>query len=202
MDDQNSLSLSRPFLFLVHSQESVKEDYFLLRLCRTAIEKLFQRNLMLPIGSQCISITIKFQVAQFKLGQIYPSKKYTKAIKERANQLITCEGVQKVLNLDRFCDLPEFDQISVNLANKMSLQLLFSTLDNLQTNSKIFDEIKGLRLTNNCIKSMDAVSKLVPVPLDIIDLRNNNVSSLFIHVLVISMTLIFLLYGCLGVFYM
>lgn len=121
-------------------------------------------------------MTIKFQVAQFKLGQIYPSKKYMKALTERSNQLVTCEGIQSVLNLDRFSQLPEFEQITVNLGNKMSLQLLFTSLDNLHTSSKIFEKVKGLRLINNGIKSMDAVAKLQNISLDIIDLRNNNVS--------------------------
>lgn len=160
----------------------MKEDYFLLRLCRTAIEKLFQKNLTLIVGNQSIPMTIKFQVAQFKLGQIYPSKKYTKAVKERVSQLITCESVQSVLNLDRFSELPEFEQIAVNLANRMSLQLLFTTLDNLHTNGKIFDQIKGLRLTNNSIKSMDAISKMPNIALDIIDIRYNNVS-LFLNLI-------------------
>lgn len=103
-------------------------------------------------------------------------KKYTKAINERITQLITCENISNVLNLDRFSDLPEFDQIYVNLANKMSLQLLFTTLDNLNTNSKIFEKIKGLRMTNNNIRTMDPVAKLPQLQMDIVDIRFNNVS--------------------------
>lgn len=154
----------------------MKEDYFLLRLCRAAIEKLFQKNLTLIINSVTIPITVKFQVAQFKLGQIYPMKKYTKALNERTTQLITCENVPNVLNLDRFSELSEFDQIYVNLANKMSLQLLFTTLDNLNTSSKIFEKIKGLRMTNNNIKTLDPVAKLPQLQMDVVDLRYNNVS--------------------------
>lgn len=153
-------------------------DYFLIRLCRTAIEKLFQNNLRLLFGSQVVYLTIKFQVAQFKLGQIYPSKKYTKTINESIQRLITHEGVQSVLDLDNFSARPEFKHIYVNLANKMSLQLLFTTLDNLQASSKIFDDnnIRGIRLSNNSIRTLDPIMKMPKVILDVLDLSHNNVS--------------------------
>lgn len=151
-------------------------DYFLIRLCRTAIEKLFQTNLRLAFGTQLVYLTIKFQVAQFKLGQIYPSKKYTKAISECMQRMIVCEGVPNILDLDRFATRPEFKHICVNLANKMSLQLLFTTLDNAQTNNKIFDQIKGIRLTNNNIRTLDPAAKMPNVSLELLDLRDNNVS--------------------------
>lgn len=161
------------FFFL---QESKLSDYFLIRLCRTAIEKLFQQNLRLQFGNQVVYLTIKFQVAQFKLGQIYPSKKYTKAINESIQKLTQCEGVSNVLNLDRFSVRPEFQYIYVNLANKMSLQLLFNTLENLHANSKIFDQIRGIRLSNNSIRTLEPILKMPKVTLDILDLRDNNVS--------------------------
>lgn len=96
-----------------------------------------------------VYLTVKFQVAQFKLGQIYPSKKYTKAINDCLQRKIVCENVSNVLDLDRFSTHSEFKHIHVNLANKMALQLLFTTIDNLQTNNKIFDKVQGIRLTNN-----------------------------------------------------
>lgn len=157
------------------------EDYFLIRLCRTAIEKLFQKSLRLSFDSKWVYLTVKFQVAQFKLGQIYPSKKFTKAINEKLQQLIRVDGVTNVgipnvLDLDNFASLPEFDFICVNLSNKMSLQLLFTTLDTLNTSHKLFEKINGIRLSNNNIKTLDPASKLPPVYLQLIDLRNNNVS--------------------------
>lgn len=151
-------------------------DYFLIRLCRTAIEKLFQNNLRLQFGHQVIYLTVKFQVAQFKLGQIYPSKKYSKAINESLQRLITHEGVPSVLDLDSFSTRPEFKHIYVNLENKMSLQLLFVVLDNLQASSKIFDNIRGIRLSNNNIRTLDPMVKMPKVLLDLFDLSNNKVS--------------------------
>lgn len=115
-------------------------------------------------------------MAQFKLGQIYPSKKYSKAISERMQQLILCEGVNNVLNLDRFSCLPELEQICVNLANKMSLQLLFTLLETMNNNQKIFERINGLRLSNNNICTLESATKMPNVTLEMIDLRNNNVS--------------------------
>lgn len=114
-------------------------------------------------------------MAQFKLGQIYPSKKYAKAIYECVQKLITHRGVTSVLDLDNFSARPEFKHIYVNLANKMSLQLLFNTLDNLQVRSKILDKVRGIRLSNNNIRTLDPISKMPKVSLDVFDLTNNNV---------------------------
>lgn len=122
-------------------------------------------------------MTIKFQVAQFKLGQIYPSKKYNKALTECLQRTVTCEGVNNVLNLDQFATRPEFKYICVNLSNKMSLQLLFTTLDNMHTSSKIFEQIQGVRLSNNYIRTLDAMNKLPKIALQLLDLRDNNVRS-------------------------
>lgn len=139
-----------------------------------AIEKLFQQNLRLQFDTQTVYITVKFQVAQFKLGQIYPSKKYQRAITESMQHLITIEGVPNILNLNHFSSRPEFQHIYVNLANSKSLQLLFSTL----AQSKIFDQIRGICLTNNNIRNIEPITKLPMVTLHLIDLRNNDVSYL------------------------
>lgn len=114
-------------------------------------------------------------MAQFKLGQIYPAKKYTKAINEKMQKLVTCEGVALVLDLDKFAN--EFEDLVVNLSNKMSLQLLFTTLDTLHTNNKIFEKIRGIRLSNNNIKTLDPISKLPVLDLELVDLRHNKVIS-------------------------
>lgn len=152
-------------------------DYFLIRQCRAAIEKLFQANLRLKFDTKNIFLTIKFQVAQFKLGQIYPSKKYGKACGDRFEQLITCDGVSKILNLDNFSLIPELEKIVVNLANKQSLQLLFTTLKNLNADRGIFKQLNGLRLSNNHIRTLDSIATLAPLTIQQIDLRNNDVSS-------------------------
>lgn len=153
------------------------EDFFLIRLCRSAIEKLFQNNLRLHISNCVIHLSIRFQVAQFKLGQIYPAKKYTKAINEKMQKLVTCEGVPFVLDLEKFASSNEFENLVVNLSNKMSLQLLFTTLDTLHTNNKIFEKLRGIRLSNNSIKTLDPISKLPVLDLELVDLRVNKVIS-------------------------
>lgn len=120
-------------------------------------------------------MSVRFQVAQFKLGQIYPAKKYTKAINEKMQHLVTCEGVPHVLDLDEFGSSSEFENLVVSLSNKMSLQLLFTTLDTLHTNNKIFEKIRGIRLSKNKIKTLDPISKLPVLDLELVDLRVNNV---------------------------
>lgn len=92
-------------------------------------------------------------------------------------RLIEVDGVASVLDLSEFNKRAEFKDIYVNLANKMSLQLLFSTLDNLQVQSKIFDQIRGIRLSYNNIRTLDPLAKMPKVKLDVLDLSGNNVST-------------------------
>lgn len=91
------------------------------------------------------------------------------------------DGVTSVLDLSEFNSRPEFKHIFVNLANKMSLQLLASTLDNLHVNSKIFDQIHGIRLSNNNIRTLDPMSKMPKIKLDVLDLSWNNVRNHLIY---------------------
>lgn len=92
--------------------------------------------------------------------------------------LIEFDGVTSVLDLSEFTTRPEFKHIFVNLANKMSLQLLFATLDNLHVNSKIFDQIRGIRLSHNNIRTLDPTSKMPKIKLDVLDLSWNNVRNI------------------------
>lgn len=159
--------------FPVSYTRSKHEDYFLIRLCRTAIAKLFAMKLCLHFGGETIPLTVKFQVAQFKLGQIYPSKKMLRACNERLQNLITCEGVPKVLNLDKFATNSELEDIVVDLSNKQSLQLLCTTLEH---NQEILNNINGICLSNNRIYTLDPFSRLPKLDLTLIDLRGNEVS--------------------------
>lgn len=93
-------------------------------------------------------------------------------------RLIELDGVASVLDLSEFNKRAEFKDIYVNLANKMSLQLLFTTLDNLHVNTKIFDQIRGIRLSYNNIRTLDPLAKMPKVKLDVFDLSGNNVSTL------------------------
>lgn len=85
------------------------------------------------------------------------------------------DGISLVLDLSKFITRPEFKHIHVNLGNKMSLQLLFTTLDQLHVNSKIFDQIRGIRLADNNIRTLDPISKMPKIKLDVLDLSGNNV---------------------------
>lgn len=93
-------------------------------------------------------------------------------------RLIEFDGVASVLDLSEFNTRPEFADIFVNLSNKMSLQLLFTTLDNLHVNSKIFDQIRGIRLSHNNIRTLDPLAKMPKIKLDVLDLSWNNVREL------------------------
>lgn len=158
---------------------SKTEDYFLIRQSRAALTKLFQKNLRLRIGEVTITLTVKLDIAQFKLGHIYPAKVFQKAMTNRFNSLMECEGIANVLNLDAFGNSPEFASVEIDLNNAAAFQLFCSTLDSKLIGSEANTaHINGIRLSNNNLQSLSAfeISNLQKIRLQMFDLRNNDVS--------------------------
>lgn len=83
------------------------------------------------------------------------------------------EGVAKVLNLDNFAQSPEFAELIFTLSNKCSLTLLCSTLTK---HCDIFKIVNGIRLSNNQITDLAPFGLLPAIDIEMIDLRNNQVS--------------------------
>lgn len=167
------------FLFSQFQQQARTEDYFLIRQSRSALIKLFQKNLRLKFpGDQTIYLTVKLDIAQFKLGHIYPAKVFQKAMTNRFNVPINFEGIANVLNLDDFTNGPEFANVCVDMNNMAAFQLFCTTLDNkLASGDPNVPQINGIRLSNNNLQSVASfdVANLQKIRLQLLDLRNNDV---------------------------
>lgn len=163
-------------------QQSKTEDYFLVRQSRSALIKLFQKNLRLKFkNDQLVYMTVKLDIAHFKLGHIYPAKVFQKAMTNRFNALVTWEGAANVLNLDAFASGPEFISVEVDLNNAAAFQLFCTTLDNkLASGDASAAHINGIRLSNNNLQSISAfdVTNLQKIRLQLLDLRHNEVSGI------------------------
>lgn len=125
-----------------------------------------------------VYLTVKLDIAQFKLGHIYPAKVFQKAVGNRFGALITCEGVENVLNLDSLASHPELANMEIELSNPAQLSLLSSAIDSKMASADFSSTtINGIRLTNNNlgnITSFDATN-LQKIRFQMFDLRNNKV---------------------------
>lgn len=93
--------------FPIAYRQSKYEDYFLVRQSRVAIGKLFKNGLKIKVSDKDILyLSIRMCVADYSLGQIYPSSKMLRACMDRYNDLATCQESTRVLNLDNFSSSP------------------------------------------------------------------------------------------------
>lgn len=160
-------------------QQSRVEDYFLVRQARSAILKLLERKLRIKIRNETVHLTLKLDIAQFKLGHIYPAKVFQKAINSRYNSLITLEGISNVLDLDALTECPDFSHIEADLNNGAAFNLLCTTLDKKLAGGDVnVTAINGVRLSNNKLHHipMFDVENLQKIRMQMFDFRNNNVS--------------------------
>jgi hypothetical protein len=82
------------------SQSYVKHDEFFVRKCSDAIEILLKHRLILtmPSGSEKVTLVLKLNVAEFRVGQVDITEKLTTIASEYI--------VEKTLDLDNFCEIP------------------------------------------------------------------------------------------------
>lgn len=123
-------------------------------------------------------LTVKFEVAPFKLGHIYPAKVFQKAIAHRFNTVISWMDTESTLNLDNLANSPEMVNMAIDLGNPSALSLLSATVESkISTIDLSTIPIKGIRMTNNNLVNMSSfdVTSLQKIPIEMFDLRNNKV---------------------------
>ncbi|XP_020714770.1 nuclear RNA export factor 2 isoform X2 [Ceratitis capitata] len=161
--------------FPIAYRRGSKEDRFLVRQCKAAINKLFEQNLLIQLAdASFVQLQMQFNVGEFKFGQISPHTKLTEAL----NRLYTCmeriNGVEGILNLCRFNSNPEFVDLVVNMGNRG----VFDTICNLiYRNDEKFRLVNGLILSDNCITTLAPLTVFAGVEFAFLDLRRNKLVS-------------------------
>ncbi|XP_036339922.1 nuclear RNA export factor 2-like isoform X2 [Rhagoletis pomonella] len=161
-------------LFPVAYRRGSKEDRFLVRQCKAAINKLFEQNLRIQLSdASFVNLQVQFNVGDFKFGQISPHAKLTEAI----NRLFTCmeriNGVSGILNLSRFNAQTEFFDLIVNLGNRTVLE----TVCNLIYRNEKFRLVNGFNLSENGITSVAPLAVFSGASFAVLDLRKNKIIS-------------------------
>uniref|UniRef100_A0A0A1XJM5 Nuclear RNA export factor 2 n=3 Tax=Zeugodacus cucurbitae TaxID=28588 RepID=A0A0A1XJM5_ZEUCU len=162
-------------LFPIAYRRGAKEDRFLVRQCKAAINKLFENNLRIQLSdASFVQLQVKFNVGDFKFGQISPHAKLTEAL----NRLYTCmeriNGVDGILNLCRFNTHPEFFDLYVNLGNRAVLEAICNLI---YRNDEKFRLVNGLILSDNGITTVAPLTVFAGVEFVVLDLRRNKIIS-------------------------
>ncbi|XP_049317860.1 nuclear RNA export factor 2 [Bactrocera dorsalis] len=162
-------------LFPVAYRRGVKNDRFLVRNCKAAINKLFEHNLRVQLSdASFVHLQVHFNVGDYKFGQISPHAKLVEAL----NRLYTCmervNGVDGILNLCRFNTQMEFCDLVVNLGNCA----VFETICNLiYGNDDKFRLVNGLILSDNGITTVTPLKVFAGAEFVVLDLSKNKITS-------------------------
>lgn len=121
-----------------------------------------------------IDITVKFQVASYKTGQLQVRTKILQVLKKRAKNLIKFNGLNNVLNLNNLAQDPDLEELALDLSNNAVFSILVQLMTQYQ--GELFSKVTGLLLANNGIRYLTNLKKLPQQHLKLVDISNNNVS--------------------------
>lgn len=124
---------------------------------------------------QMIDMTVKFEVAEYKTGQVQIRPKMLKAIKNRRKNLITFNGLAKVLSLDNLAKDPELNEIVINLGCNATMAMLGILLKANMVD--VFKDINGLLLSNNGIRHFSSFKNWSKHYMQLVDISNNEVGT-------------------------
>lgn len=124
-------------------------------------------------NQKSIDITVKFQVASYKTGQLQVRSKFLKVLKNRAKNLIKFNGLNNVLSLNNLAKDPEMEEVEFNLGSNAVFSMLTTLMAHYQT--ELFANVTGLLLADNGLRQMSVVKMLSTQNLQLVDISNNKV---------------------------
>lgn len=161
-------------IFITFLQSSRLSDSFFLRLCNVALGKLFKNNLKLSMpNGKTIEVTVKFQVANYKTGQLQVRTKFLQVLRKRAKNLIKFNGLSNVLSLNNLAKDADMEEMGFNLGSNAVFSMLATLMCHYQ--AELFSNVTGLLLANNGIRQMSTIKMLSKQDLKLLDISNNKV---------------------------
>ncbi|KAH8296249.1 hypothetical protein KR054_003636 [Drosophila jambulina] len=158
----------------VHYQRGPREDTFLARNCKQAIDNLFKLSLTITAYNDAtIPIGVQLAVAESNMRQISPHFLIASAVDNLLKRLEQQNGVDGLLNLDNFGALPEFRNVVVSLGNPAILMNVCQVI----RNDPACGRVNGFIMTNNQIREVRHLSLLSNVDYALLDLSGNKIKS-------------------------
>lgn len=155
-----------------HFQRGSREDTFLARNCKLAIDNLFKLSLTISVGNgAAIPIGIQLAVAESNMRQISPHYLIASVVDNLLKRLEQQNGVDGLLNLDNFGAHQEFRNIVVSLGNPAILMNVCQVI----RNDPACCRVNGFIMTNNQIREVRHLSLLSNVDYALLDLSGNKV---------------------------
>ncbi|XP_017029925.1 nuclear RNA export factor 2 [Drosophila kikkawai] len=158
----------------VHYQRGPREDTFLARNCKQAIDNLFKLSLAISVGKGAsIPIKVQLAVAESNMRQISPHFLIASVLDNLLKRLEQQNGVDGLLNLDNFGARPEFRNVVVSLANPAILMNVCQVI----RNDPACGRVNGFIMTNNHIREVRYLNLLSNVDYALLDLSGNKIRS-------------------------
>lgn len=146
-------------------------DFFIVYNQSKALKKLFDNGLIIPVKDAKIPLVVKLGVASVATSHPTLVSKMVEAISER--QVAMNLGGAKHLDLSGFSELMLSKGITISLANKLCLGVLFdqiNCIEQLKTSCYVY------RFANNSIRTLEPFTKLFSFSVSFLDLRNNEIN--------------------------
>lgn len=150
-------------------------DYFFTSKEFSAMKKIFDKKLLIPTKERSLQVVIKIGVAECQSSHRFYLKinnVITKCIKQS-----TTLGASRALNCDEFAYHPEFQEMSINLGNHGTLDLILSQLNGHQQ-LKGNSSFRIFKFAKNGIKNLISFSILHNLQIEILDLSINNIKDI------------------------
>lgn len=113
---------------------------------------------------------VRLNVAEFKYGQISPVNEMTRRLNVLLNKMEDEEG--GILNLSRFAQCPELQDVIINLGNRNHLERLCGLI---YADADRFRKINGIIFSENGITTLEPFHVFAGSAFSVLDLRDNKV---------------------------
>ncbi|EDW68602.1 nuclear RNA export factor 2 [Drosophila virilis] len=161
--------------FPVNYQCGSHVDSFLVRACKPALDKFFNRGLKIRVSTGVeLHLSVWFNVADNQRNQISPAFVISQVIDRLLGRLEHYHGVHGVLNLSNFSANPYFKHFEVRLSNPGTFHLVCSTINNNDDRRRA---IKGFCLAHNQLSDLGALRIFGDIDYGLLDLSGNMLTS-------------------------
>ncbi|EDW73510.1 uncharacterized protein Dwil_GK16608 [Drosophila willistoni] len=150
-------------------------DTFLARNCKTALDKLFAKGLIITLSTNAqLEIFVMLNVSKPITAHINPPVEIGKAVASLMENLEQQDGVTGLLNLSNFSSHSRFEKIVVSLANVSTLR---QVCQNVQHDSDRFHMVNGFIFANNGISNLLPLNLFADTDYALLDLSGNQIKS-------------------------
>lgn len=164
----------KPELFVPYGyREGLEFHYFLIQKQTKALQKLVDAGLIITVERENLEVAIKTSVAPVKTTEKKLADDIIESIIERMNSPnFNKDSKENTLDLSNFSDALEPKDIIFSLSNKGCFNVLCDQVNGIY---KLQDSFRTFKFANNGICSLEPLTKIFGVKMNVLDLSNNRI---------------------------